>query len=170
MEKIELEYGIPDIIHVHYPSMITIPDIILEYKKYGTRVFATEHWTRVLEKKLDTYEKQHLRKYINEADRIMCVGEPLRQAMLEMTKTDKMITVLPNVVPDMFGTAKKTETDTFVFIAIGRLVPVKQFDKIITAFSECVRINKKQKMIIVGGGSEFRNLKKRLRNWDWKIR
>lgn len=49
--------------------------------------------------------------------------------------------------------------DGFEFIAAGRLVEIKQFDKIILAFSECFR-GKPARLTIIGGGEEYDALKK----------
>ena len=54
---------------------------------------------------------------------------------------------------------------SFTFIAVGRLVKIKQFDKIILAFTKCFR-GKKVQLKIIGDGKEYRTLKKLILNLE----
>ena len=36
--------GLPNIIHIHYPSLLSSINIIEKYRQKGVKIFATEHW------------------------------------------------------------------------------------------------------------------------------
>lgn len=153
--SIEQERGIPDVIHIHYPAMISEPAVILRYKQQGTYVVATEHWSHVLLNTLDSYEKERLNAYVSGADVFLCVGEPLAAMVKKITKTEKELRVIPNIVSNCFipryDVLKQKE---YCFIAVGRLVPVKQFDRLIRAFALAFRNEKNVRLTIVGGGAK----------------
>lgn len=151
--------GIPNIIHVHYPTMITQPKAILAYKSKETKVIVTEHWTAVQTGEINKHELNQLKTYISEADHFICVGKPLKDNIQKLTKTNQHVYIVPNVVPDFF-TCKQKEWNGFRFVAVGRLVPVKQFDQIIKAFWQVYSGNTKVTLTIVGGGNEYKKLKK----------
>lgn len=153
--------GFPDVIHIHYPGMITEPDVISEYKNKGAKIVVTDHWTRTLVNDLDNHQRNQLRWYAQEADEFICVGEPLKQAVKAVTGVEREISVIPNVVSDIFKPGSTVRSNKiFRFIAVGRLVPVKQFDGIIKAFSMKFKGNEDVKLTIIGGGKLMPDLKK----------
>lgn len=156
-DAVEIKSGLPDVIHVHYPAMLMIADALKDYRNKGVRNVATEHWTKVLGKKLDYIELREYKKYSRVLDRIICVGTPLKNSVKELIGMDGE--VVPNIVNELFKPAD-TPHDGFRFVAVGRLVKVKQFDKIIEAFCDCFLGQKDISLTIVGGGEEKRNLRK----------
>ncbi len=154
---VEKKSGVPDVIHIHYPAMLMIADPLREYHDKGVRVVATEHWTKVLGKKLDSIELREYKKYSGVLDRIICVGSPLKNSVKELIGMDGE--VVPNIVNELFKPSKKSH-DGYRFVAVGRLVKVKQFDKIIEAFCDCFLGQKGISLTIVGGGEEKDNLQK----------
>ena len=149
--------GMPDVIHVHYPAMLMLADVLLPFQKQGVKIVVTEHWTKVLSKSLDKAELLQYRNYFQYIDACICVGSPLENAVREIVGDTKMpMFIVPNVVDPEFRPVYK-EHDGFEFIAVGRLVKVKQFDQIIRVFSEAFR-GKDAKLTIIGGGEEHKQL------------
>lgn len=165
LERVEEESGQPDVIHVHYPSMITVPETIFAYQKAGVRIVATEHWSRVLNQKVDKYEKNQLKTYVENADAFLCVGGPLRDAVKAITNTSREIPVIPNVVPANFQRKNKSKRGIFSFVAVGRLAPVKQFDLLIEAYAKAFRAQENVRLTIVGGGGEEKRLRKLVKQY-----
>lgn len=161
----EKSSGLPDVIHVHYPTMITDPDVILKYRSRGVKVVTTEHWTKVLSKKLDAVELEQLTKYTNNADAFLCVGEPLRKAVIEQTKTSKMPRLLPNVVDPVFKPleTKHRPDAPFTFITAARLVDVKQIDKVIDAMAVLAEKKINARYLIIGDGADREALQAQVR-------
>lgn len=159
---VEEEEGIPDIIHIHYPAMITIPEVVLAYQKKGTKIVTTEHWSKVLNNTLDSFQKEQLIKYVNGADVTLCVGQTLKEAIRKIVKTDKEITVVPNIVSDRFflSVKERKESKNYKFVTVGRLSPVKQIDRIVQAFSKAFADNSGVELIIIGDGGERKKIEK----------
>lgn len=155
--EVERQSVTPDVIHVHYPAMLMIADTLKKYHDKGVRVVATEHWTKVLAKKLDAIELKEFKKYSTVLDKIICVGSPLRYSVHDLIGMDGV--VVPNIVNELFKPSKDTHNG-FRFVAVGRLVKIKQFDKIIEAFCECFLGQKDITLTIIGGGEEKEALEK----------
>ena len=137
--------------------MLMIADPLREYHDKGVRVVATEHWTKVLGKQLDSIELKEFGKYKGVLDQIICVGSPLKNSVEELIGMDAK--VVPNIVNELFKPSKENH-EGYRFVAVGRLVKVKQFDKIIEAFCDCFLGQKDITLTIVGGGDEKDNLQK----------
>lgn len=159
LDLVEKAVGIPDVIHVHYPTMITNPEIVLRYQKKGVSIVCTEHWTAVKAKTINSRETNQLSQYVNNSDGFICVGNPLKEAIIELTNTNKDITIIPNVVEDVFVPIPKQTKDFFEFITVGRLVPVKQVDRVVEAFASVLKKDPNLKLTIVGNGGEMERLR-----------
>lgn len=157
LKYVEEKNGIPDIIHVHYPSNITVADTILSYKEYGVKIICTEHWSQVLNNKIDKYELNQLKKYVKYSDTFFSVSKSLKDSIIKLTKSDN-IEILPNMVNKNFQISKEV-SDKFIFVAVGALTKNKQFDKIIEAFNKQFSNEKNCKLRIIGDGKELKNLK-----------
>lgn len=157
----ENETGMPDIIHLHYPTMICSINEIDKYKKLGVKLFVTEHWSHVMINKLRKHEKARLRYYSTFANGIISVSEALEYSIKKTVDVSVPTKVIPNIVsPIFFETMKigKKSDDCFTFIAVGRLIPIKQFDIIIKQFIKDFSGNKNVKLRIVGVGPELKSL------------
>ena len=151
--------GKPDLIHVHYPSMISSINEIEQYRKQGVRIYVTEHWSRVLIKNLKKHELNRLRYYAANANCFASVGKPLLASAKKLVPFHVPTEIIPNITsPVYFDTQISYVNDVFVFVAVGRLVPLKQFSEIIKAFQKTFSNNDKVQLKIVGSGSERNTL------------
>ena len=167
LQRVCEKNGWPDIIHVHYPAMMMVADALRPFHQMGIKIVVTEHWTKVLTKSLDFIEIKAYRKYFEYIDTCICVGSPLVNAIKEIKGNNiTPIYVVPNVVDQEFQPSM-IKHDGFEFIAVGRLVKVKQFDQIVRAFTKCFR-EKPARLTIVGGGEEYDTLKKLINNHSMK--
>ena len=170
-QDLEIVYGVnsynvymkkmdaPDVIHVHYPAMLLIADALIPFKRLGVKIILTEHWSKVQAQSLDFIERKVYRKYFEYIDACICVGYPLADIVKKtIGDTKASIQVVPNIVSSEFYPLYSAR-DRFKFIAVGRLVQVKQFDQIVRAFSACFR-EKPVSLTIVGGGQEYDSLQK----------
>lgn len=113
LKYVERENGIPDIIHVHYPSNITVADTILSYKEYGVKIICTEHWSQVLNNNIDKYELNQLKKYVKYSDTFLSVSKSLKDSITKLTMSDN-IEILPNMVNKNFQISKKDRISLFL--------------------------------------------------------
>jgi len=154
LDKAE-ERGKPDIIHVHYPSMITSIKEVDKYRKNGTRIFATEHWSRVLTNRLNRIEMERLKYYTTFSECFSTVGLSLQEAVKKMANVNAPMEVIPNIVsPVFFQKNPENDATEFTFVCIGRFLPVKQFDAIIRQYKKQFMDRKNVKLLIIGSGSE----------------
>jgi len=162
LEQVIEREGIPDVVHVHFP-LITLTDDIWDMLKGLNRpIVVTEHWTRVQTKQIEGFRQQLLKKIVEESNRTICVGDPLKESVLELTNTNRTIEVIPNMVSPLFyydDNSIGSNSNQFEFISIGRLVEVKGFDIVINAFTKAFKDNKNVKLNIVGGGPLYEKLK-----------
>lgn len=156
--RVEKQQGFPDVIHVQYPGMLCNSEVLEQYKKRGAKIVVTEHWSKTLNNTLDNFELNHLKANINVADKIACVGAPLRKSLIDITKTEKEVSIVPNVVADIFK-ENSTKNKEFTFIVVGRLTEFRQIDKIIKCFSSCFK-DKAVRLEIIGKGKIKNDLEK----------
>ena len=151
------EGGIPDIIHVHFPSVIN-SGVHEYYQKRGVKIVVTEHYTQVMNKKLSEPWLSNLAWYAHNADAVISVSEILLDSLKEIAGVPQKSFVVPNVITSDFNFIEcQKKTDGFTFIAISRLVKVKRVEEIIKAFAKLEKeLDADINLKIVGGG-ELRN-------------
>ncbi|MDE6784218.1 MAG: glycosyltransferase family 4 protein [Ruminococcus sp.] len=155
------QFGMPDVIHVHYPAMLMLAPVLKAYSENDVRIVATEHWTKVQSEKLNFIEKREIVRSLKVLDACICVGMPLQTAMEKLNQQPKEgFFRIPNIVGAQFNPTNVSHIK-FQFVAAGRLVALKQFDKLIEAFTRKFR-GKNAILVIIGYGVEYKNLKKQI--------
>ncbi|MBR5405065.1 MAG: glycosyltransferase [Oscillospiraceae bacterium] len=166
------EQGMPDAIHIHFP-LLTVTAPVLDYiKTLPCKLVCTEHWTKVQNKTIAPRRVTLLKKAVGQADAFISVSSKLRDSVRDLTKTEKELYVVPNVVSADFHyiPKKQKDADTFSFAAVGRLVPVKRFHVAAAAFAKAFRDNPAVSMKIVGGGVEYASLAKQIKELNMQDR
>lgn len=163
LNNIVEQKGVPDIIHIHYPLLTLTNEIWDLLKSYKRPIVVTEHWSKVQTKELDPFRIELLRKIVKESTEFICVGDILKKSVRELTKTEKNIKVIPNMVSPMFF-YKESEflSNSFNFIAVGRLIETKRFETLIDAFAKAFSEQENVKLTIVGGGPLYSKLKRKI--------
>lgn len=151
MKKILKDGHTIDVIHAHsyYPAGYISCEL---GKKYNIPVAVTEHSGSVAIKDLRTEEIELLTKVTNSSNAFICVSEKLKNSVLEITKTKKRITVIPNMVSDLFRYFEIPKTKNFNFISIGNLVDSKKHLKLCQLFYEEFKNQKEVRLSIIGEG------------------
>ena len=98
----EKESGIPDIIHIHYPSMISSINEIEKYRERGVKIVVTEHWSRVLINNLKKHELARLNYYSTHANCFLSVSRLLLDAARILTEITVPTEIVPNIVSPVF--------------------------------------------------------------------
>lgn len=159
-DKMVKKHGIPDVIHVHYPSLWMF-DAFEPFQKKGVKIVATEHWTQVQDKTLGDANVRAIKGFTDNCDALICVGSYLRTAIREITGTDREILVVPNVANKLFKPTERKH-DGFRFFAAGRFVPVKQFDKTVSAFCKVFKDIPDVTLTVAGSGKEAENIRSKV--------
>lgn len=161
MKKAEDQSGLPDVIHLHYPSMLCETEVLEEYQKRGVKIVSTEHWSRVMNKHLRSFELNRLKWHINQSNGIAAVSTALVTAMQELTSSPRHITVIPNVINPLFKPhSQKPNDGVFRFVTVGRLVSLRQYDKVIVAFDALFHGRNDVTLTLIGTGEEKKRLSK----------
>ncbi len=167
--RVEKEEGLPDIMHVHFPSMWAYNSFEC-FKHREVPIVVTEHWTEVLTKSVDRYVVENLKWFVNNSKAFICVGEPLRRSVAELvggSDAYNRIKVVPNIVNANFSFKETTvDNENFMFCAIGRLVGCKRFDLLIRAFNEAFHGDRRIHLRIVGGGNQMKTLQNLIRELE----
>lgn len=159
LDQVKDDFGMPDLIHVHYLSMISSINEIDKYRSSGVRLFVTEHWSRILTNNLKKHEVARLKYYGAKSHCFMSVGQQLLEAASDLVEISVPTEIVPNLVSPVFKAEKKYGND-FTFIIVGRLVPLKQFDVVIQQFMENFSGNDNVRLKVIGSGPEKAALKK----------
>ncbi|WHY77377.1 glycosyltransferase [Neobacillus sp. WH10] len=128
-------------------------------------VVITEHSSKIINKDLSPIEVNYLKKCLEMAECFICVGDGLKQSVIELTGTNKKIEVVPNMVSSLFQYKEKNRhLDDFIFCSVGNLIGRKRFGLTINAFTKSFKGNGNIKLQIIGGGSLYNELKEQIDN------
>ncbi|MCG7333059.1 glycosyltransferase family 4 protein [Salinicoccus roseus] len=151
------KFGMPDIVHFHYP-LITSNEFIIEYLlRKKVRIYITEHWSKVLNNELDKDQKRFL-KYLTKKDiGFLCVGAKLKESIVKITGANtKLIGIIPNFVDEAFFTKQLPSLEkTFNYYFSGRLTKNKNVTTLIKAFHLVSMQESKVQLNIFGDGEEL---------------
>lgn len=140
-----------DVIHAHsfYSAGVAATRL---GKKYGIPVVVTEHSSDIISRKLDVQKTDLLKETVENSEKFICVGNGLKNAVIEYIQTEKDITVIPNIVDKIFNYKEEKTSDIFHFVSIGNLIQRKRFDLTIHAFARIFKDNHKVMLTIIGDG------------------
>lgn len=149
--------GKPDIIHVQCGLYAGIVAKIIK-EQFHIKYIVTEHSSSILNHELKEYDVKQLRMVYDNADRLVAVGERLRESMQNYTKNK--IDIIPNIVNmDNFFINNIDTRNEFKFISVSFLKADKNVDLTIRALGEIVKENEKVKLTIIGDGQDREELK-----------
>lgn len=148
------KYPQPDIIHIH--SQFIAKYAIVMKDEIKVPLVLTEHWsglnTGSIDKNLLSEQKVYLL-----SDAVIVVSHALQKALKNFYGVESR--VVYNMVEDRFFQEKRRtrQSDTFTFISVGRLVPVKCFDCLVKAVS-LMKNSLKIELLLIGEGPEHGKL------------
>jgi glycosyltransferase involved in cell wall biosynthesis len=149
-------HGKPDIIHLHSCRMAVEAAHLC--KKHCIPMIYTEHFSGILENKSSILFHQ-LKIALKNSSYSIAVSEQLKKAM---SPYGENISYIPNMVDTKIfkpqTMPKNTQNKSFVFGAMGNLVPIKCFDILIMAFAIVAGQIPFSTLLIAGSGQEKQNL------------
>ena len=154
------KYGMPNIVHVHYPAQRSYR-FLERIQKKGVKIVATEHWSKVQDKTLNIKSLQNIKEFAHKCDSFICVSSCLKQSVLELTGVKRKVFNVPNLVNPYFtnNSISNNSCEDFRYVVSGRLVDCKRVDKVIRAFISVFSKDEKVSLFIAGGGAEYSKLK-----------
>lgn len=149
------KFGRPDVINSHslYVSRFAVP--LKDW--FGIPLVFTEHWSALNQTDISDDFKTLGNAY-QKADAVISVSHALASNLKRHFNVDSI--VIHNMVADSFFSYKRIEkgNDTFRFISVGSLRPIKAFDVLIKAFALSA-FNDNVFLDIIGEGEEEEKLK-----------
>lgn len=158
LKEVESTSGLPDIIHIHYPTLLSSIHIIEKYRVRDVKIFVTEHWSNVQLQKLRKHHLSRLKYYTSHANCFITVGQNLQDSIRQMTNVSVPMEIVPNMVSPVFQPAEKVDMDHFTFVMTGRMFPFKRFDVVARAFMQAFSGQNQFRLKLIGDGSEKKKL------------
>ncbi|MGG7142786.1 glycosyltransferase [Clostridium nigeriense] len=158
IKKILSKEGHIDIVHIH-----SALDMGIAYSKSRLDLpyVITEHSTKYSRKLLNNTQKKYLTNVFSKADRVLVVGNGLKNDISEYIDKSK-IEVIPNLVkmPEInISKESNNKNKKFRFFSLGFLTFKKGMDLLIEAFNLGRNELKNVELFIGGNGEEMNNLK-----------
>lgn len=125
-------------------------------------IIITEHSSAIHMGRLSIKDIDYLRFVLKTASRFICVSKALKNKVLELTKLNKGIIVIPNMVSNVFSYHKSVELarkKKFVFLSISNLIKLKKVDILIKSFWLAFKNYEDVILKIAGQGSEEKRIK-----------
>ncbi len=143
--------GTPDVIYAHF----TFPSAFCALElsdKYNVPIVTVEHGGMYLNKKVHPYIINQLSHTVNDSDCFFCVSSVQANRIKQLTKYDGSITVVPNMISDIFKFYERPADESFTIFSAGNLKHVKRFDLLIDAFCKAFSPDENVKLRIAGDG------------------
>ena len=141
------EHGIPDLIHLQSFENGILTRWIKE--KYGIPFIVTEHSSGFHRNIYSSWQMKLAQRAFNESRQVYTVSNFLKNTL------EKMFSVKSDVLPNMINTDEFTilnEKKVYDFIAVGNLLPAKNYELLIESISIIKKHYPEIKLIIVGEG------------------
>lgn len=167
LNELFLKYGVPDVIHIHFP-LLTMTEQVWDFLiSKEVKIIVTEHWSKIQTGEINNSQKDFLKKIYSDSDAFICVSEDLKKGVQSICDSKKNIYVIPNMVSDLFKYKEKNKkAGTFNFIAVGRLTTNKRFDLLIDAFNMAFKDDDKVFLTILGDGKLKKILNKKIERYN----
>lgn len=141
--------GKPDVIHVHVYSAAGAA--IWAKEKYGIPYVITEHYSHFANNQITPYFHKVARSAFKNANACLAVSKSLCNTLEEMFHLN--FQCIPNIVGPEFQVLDVSESDFGKFILnVASLVPIKNHERLINAFSIVAKSNNQLNLVIVGDG------------------
>jgi glycosyltransferase involved in cell wall biosynthesis len=153
------ENGVPDLVHVHIPIKSGLAGIWIK-RKYHIPYFLTEHWGIYNEVLEDNYAsrsfafKKYTKKIVGKAAGFISVSKYLAEGVNRFV-IKKDYTIIPNVADTRFFYYREKPVSPFRFIHVSNMVPLKNAEGILRAFSLLLKEKSDAVLVMVGDKSSF---------------
>lgn len=129
-------------------------------KNYALSYYLKDRLTTFV-KKLFWHTSFSLKKTVQQSNHIFCMNSSIPQVL---NLKDKKHSFMPSVATQDFGFQLTQQEEHFIFLSIGRLVPLKGFDLTINSFAKFIKmqpqyIKDKCRLILIGSGPEYQTYK-----------
>lgn len=161
--KVEKEYGRPDIIHAHFT---TYGYIAIKLKdKLNVPLVITEHSSHINTNPINKDIYKLAKCAYNGSDSLIAVSPSLSKTIYD--KFSKKSLYIPNIVDvETFKYEIKQDSEFFTFTSTGNLNDVKRMDLLIKAFAIAFKDINNVRLTIFGDGPNKQDLENLISNLD----
>lgn len=154
--KVVKKEGQPDVVYVHY--LLNIADSRRIREIYDGPMIGIEHWSELLRPEMQPHVDRMAKNSYGIYDKILTVSPSLNKVIKEKYGIESE--VVPNMISEDFVNTRrvKKESTKFTFLAIGRLIALKNFDLLIKAAAQLKARGKDFEVLIIGEGEEREKL------------
>lgn len=147
----------PDVIYAHFSCWAGYAATELG-KKYDIPVVVMEHYSGFMSESVPKKMIQGLKKVVDTADAFICVSNNLKTSVIQKTKTNRSIDVIPNMLDPSFKYVDHVLKDKFVFCAVCNLNERKRVKELVIAFCKAFDRDTQVRLIIGGDGPEYKKI------------
>lgn len=144
---------IPDIIYAHFSCWAGCAAVDIG-KKHNIPVVVMEHFSGYMSNSPRSKLVDGLDYVVKKADAMICVSDNLKNKVLQLTKTNKRIYVVPNMLDPSFQYTERKNKGKFVFSAVCNLNERKRVKELVCAFCKAFSQNDNVELLIGGDGPE----------------
>jgi len=146
--------GKPDLVHVHVPWKAGIIALQLK-KKYNLDYIVSEHWGIYNRSVGDNYftqpvyRRNFIRAIFFNARICLSVSQFLAESVISILGQKEFV-IIPNVVDTTLFYHSSSKSEPFTFIHVSNMVPLKNVEGILKAFSDLVKIDENVRLLLIG--------------------
>ncbi len=158
----------PDVLYAHFSCWAGCAAIEIG-RENSIPVVTIEHYGGFVSgKRIEKAYINGLQYTVQNSEAMLCVSEKLKEAIQRITKTQKQITVIPNMVDDRFVYHEVPKHSDFKFCTLGHLNPGKRISMLAEAFCEAFSSDDNVTLTIGGDGIERKKIEKIIKDNDRK--
>lgn len=158
------QHGWPDLIHAHNALYAGVLASRLK-QRFGLPYILTEHSSAYQQGKIYRWQRKLVRKALGDSNYCLMVSRALGLTVEKMfPNCMQKWDILPNVLDPLFEHSSivrcsGASTD-FVFLSVGHLVKIKNYQGLLKAFAEAFRDDKRVRLRIGGTGPLRKDLER----------
>ena len=153
----------PDVIYAHFSQWAGYAGTILS-EKYGVPLVTLEHFSQLIDDHPPTVLMDCVKQTMEKSQYFLCVSEKLKESLIKKMNPAKELLVVPNMIDPSFIYQPLKPHEGFVFSSIGRLVAVKDYPTLISAFISAFSPSENVTLRIGGSGEGYRKLSDMVRS------
>lgn len=149
--------GKPDIIHAHFTEMAYA--LSQCRNSYDAGIIVTEHSSGINEPVIEPELRRMAEYCYSKADRLITVSPSFQQKIYEEFHKNSIF--IPNIIDEHIYYYKEpfiNKSESIRFLGVGRLVPVKQYDFMISSFLEALKADDQMELYLIGDGVDYGKL------------
>lgn len=143
----------PDIIYAHFSCWAGYAAVDIG-KKNNIPVVVMEHFSGYMSDSPRSKLVDGLDYVVRNADAIICVSDNLKDRVIQLTKTNRHIYVVPNMLDPSFQYVERTSKEKFVFSTVCNLNERKRVKDLVCAFCKAFDPKDNVELLIGGDGPE----------------